>query len=141
MNIIAYDLGTGGIKASLYDSKMYTLSKVFVEYETFYPENGMHEQDIADWWKAVAESTRELLRKTNISPDDIKCIALSGASLVAIPMSKENEPLMSRVPIWSDMRAEQEAGEFFEKIVQKNWYMTTGNGFPAPCYSIFKLLS
>lgn len=140
MNIIAYDLGTGGIKASLYDSKMYTLSKVFVEYETFYPENGMHEQDIADWWKAVAESTRELLRKTNISPDDIKCIALSGASLVAIPMSKENEPLMSRVPIWSDMRAEQEAGEFFEKIVQKNWYMTTGNGFPAPCYSIFKLM-
>ena len=34
MNIIAYDLGTGGVKASLYDGEMRTLFKTFVPYRT-----------------------------------------------------------------------------------------------------------
>ncbi len=140
MKIIAYDLGTGGAKASLYNSDMQTLAKVFIEYETYYPESGMHEQDIDDWWKAIAESTRELLKKSNTSSEEVECVSLSGASLVAIPMSKENSPLLTRVPIWSDMRAEDETKEFFASISEEEWYMTTGNGFPAPCYSIFKLM-
>lgn len=140
MKIIAYDLGTGGAKASLYNSDMQTLVKVFIEYETYYPESGMHEQNIEDWWKAIAESTKELLKKSNTLPKEVACVSLSGASLVAIPMSEDNEPLHARVPIWSDMRAENEAKEFFNLINEEEWYMTTGDGFPAPCYSIFKLM-
>ena len=36
MKVIAYDLGTGGVKASLYNEKMETLAKSFVEYSTNY---------------------------------------------------------------------------------------------------------
>ena len=42
--IIAYDLGTGGNKASLYDADGECLSSTFYGYETLYPQTGMHEQ-------------------------------------------------------------------------------------------------
>ncbi|MBE6809712.1 MAG: pentose kinase [Ruminococcaceae bacterium] len=140
MNIIAYDLGTGGVKASLYDNKLQTLAKVFLEYNTFYPTASMHEQRPLDWWNAICESTKKLLDKTKTNPHNIECVSLSGASLVAIPMDKDNNPLLEQVPIWSDTRAEAESEEFFSIIDRNEWYMTTGNGFPAPCYSIFKLM-
>ena len=140
MKIIAYDLGTGGVKASLYDERMQTLAKSFIEYETFYPAHGMHEQRPADWWIGVADSTKSLLSKAGVAAEEVACISLSGASLVAIPMDAEDRPLLESVPIWSDTRAEAEAEEFFTRIDRDQWYMTTGNGFPAPCYSIFKLM-
>ncbi len=140
MKIIAYDLGTGGVKASLYDEGLRTLAKSFIEYKTFYPAADMHEQRLADWWRGIAESTRALLSKSNTPAEEIACVSLSGASLVAVPMNKENKPLLSEVPIWSDTRAKQESEEFFSRVDRDKWYLTTGNGFPAPCYSIFKLM-
>ena len=38
--IIAYDLGTGGAKASLYDVESVCLASVFVAYETLYSDTG-----------------------------------------------------------------------------------------------------
>ena len=40
MKFITYDLGTGGVKAALYDENMQTLAKSFIEYPTSYPAPG-----------------------------------------------------------------------------------------------------
>jgi len=138
--IIAYDLGTGGVKASLYNENADTLSKVFVEYDTYYPGTDMHEQRPSDWWDAVIESTGIMLSESGVNGEDITCISLSGHSLVAVPLDKNGEALLEQVPIWSDTRARIEVDEFFSRIDDTDWYMTTGNGFPPPCYSIFKLM-
>jgi len=137
---IAYDLGTGGVKASLYDERLQTIQKSFIPYDTYYPGPGMHEQKPEDWWNGVIRSTRFLLDQSGISPEDIQCVALSGHSLVALPVDKNLHVLQERVPIWSDTRAESEAKQFFQRVDEEHWYMTTGNGFPAPCYSLFKLM-
>lgn len=138
--IIAYDLGTGGVKASLYDEKMKTVAKSFIEYPTYYPENGLHEQMPEDWWNGITASTQKLLKKSQASPDSIKCIALSGHSLVTVPIGKDGTTLSTSVPIWSDTRATKQAEHFFEKVDEEEWYLTTGNGFPPACYSLFKLM-
>jgi xylulokinase len=88
----------------------------------------------------MIESTKALLENSAVKTEDIACVSLSGQSLVALPVGKEGDPLMRQVPIWSDTRAEEEAGEFFTRIPEEEWYMATGNGFPAPCYSLFKLM-
>lgn len=137
---ISYDLGTGGVKASLFDEQLNTLAKSFIEYGTVYPHSNYHEQAPLDWWKGVVDSTRILIEKSGTNPAEIACLALSGASLVTVPIDKDGKELMERVPIWSDTRAEAETKEFFEKYSEENWYNMTGNGFPAPCYSIFKLM-
>lgn len=57
MKIIAYDLGTGGVKASLYDEKLNTLAKTFFEYKTYYPSQNQHEQKPSEWWECIIQST------------------------------------------------------------------------------------
>ena len=138
--VLAFDLGTGGVKASLYDEKGQSLAKSFVEYDTFYPKPGWHEQRPLDWWDGIVKSTNVLLDESGEDRNSVAAISLSGHSLVAVPMDQDGNMLLGQVPIWSDVRAEEEAKEFFTKVDEKKWYMTTGNGFPAPCYSVFKLM-
>lgn len=138
--IISYDLGTGGNKASLYDMEGNCLSSVFIPYSTYYPHVGWHEQRSDDWWNAVVESTRKLLEKTGENKDNIECMAISGHSLGAVPIDKSGNLLREMTPIWSDIRASKEVDEFFAEINRDHWYLTTGNGFPAACYTVFKIM-
>ena len=140
MYIIAYDLGTGGAKASLFDMELRQQASCFVEYATEYPGPGRHEQSPEDWWKAIVKSTQYLLGKSRVSAESIQGICLSGHSLVSVPIDKNGNRLLDRVPIWSDIRAEEEARAFFQQISEEQWYMQTGNGFPPACYPIFKLM-
>ena len=140
MKYITYDLGTGGVKASLYDEELQTLGKSFMEYPTYYPRDNYHEQRPEDWWTGVVNSTRKLLQETGVKPEEIACLALSGHSCVAIPLDAEGNLLLEQVPIWSDTRAQDEADRFFERVDRDQWYLSTGNGFPPACYCLFKLM-
>ncbi|MDO5581240.1 MAG: FGGY-family carbohydrate kinase [Planctomycetia bacterium] len=138
--IIAYDLGTGGNKASLYEPDGTFITSAFVKYPTYYPKPGFHEQKPDDWVDAVSESTKRLLDASGVSGKEIAAVALSGHSLGIVPLDRDGNLLRETVPIWSDSRADQQANAFFEKTDPALWYQQTGNGFPAPHYSIFKLM-
>jgi xylulokinase len=138
--IISFDLGTGGNKAFLYDSEGNCLASAFVPYSTQYPQVGWHEQRPTDWWNAVVESTRVLLKSSGADKNEIGCLGISGHSLGALPVDKNGNLLRDETPIWSDIRAQKEVEVFFGKIDPDEWYLTTGNGFPAACYTIFKVM-
>ena len=137
--IIAYDLGTGGNKASLYDVEGNCLAAVFVPYETSYPRVGWHEQRPEDWWKAVAGSTRKLLAVDGVDARAVECLAISGHSLGCVPIDAGGELLRESTPIWSDKRPLEQVDKFFENVDPIHWYHLTGNGFPAPHYTVFKV--
>lgn len=138
--ILAYDLGTGGNKASLYDVDGRCLATAFVPYETDYPQAGWHEQRPAAWWDSVVRSTRELLASGAADPADIVCAAISGHSLGCVPLAADGSLLRPATPIWSDKRPAAQAARFFEKIDPAVWYRRTGNGFPAAHYTVFKIM-
>ncbi|HVN53136.1 MAG TPA: FGGY-family carbohydrate kinase [Anaerolineaceae bacterium] len=140
IKIISFDLGTGGNKASLYNVDGKCLATAFVPYDTYYPQVGWHEQCPEDWWRAVVESTQELLQKSDETPENIKCLAISGHSLGAVPIDKNGQLVRDATPIWSDIRAQKEVADFFTRVDPTDWYLTTGNGFPAACYTIFKIM-
>lgn len=140
MTIIAYDLGTGGNKASLYDVDGRCLAAVFVPYETFYPQAGWHEQRPLDWWHAVVESTRGLLAADRVDPQSIECLAISGHSLGCVPLAADGSVLRESTPIWSDKRPVEQVARFFQEVDPADWYRTTGNGFPPPHYTAMKIM-
>ena len=72
--------------------------------------------------------------------DSIVALAISGHSLGAVPVDQDGHLLRAATPIWSDIRAQQEVEAFFNKVDPDDWYLTTGNGFPAACYTIFKVM-
>jgi len=138
MSVIAYDLGTGGLKASLVSDSGEILKAVFVPYETFYSGENFQEQRPMDWWNAIVESTRKLLDGSHGS--SVTALAISGHSLGVVPIGVDGSLLREKTPIWSDKRAEAEADEYFSKYPYRDWYMKTGGGFPPACYSIFKIM-
>jgi len=138
VKILAYDFGTGGIKASLFDETGACVASAFEGYEAFYPEAGFHEQRPADWWRAVVASTRQL----DADRGDVVAVGISGHSLGVVPVDAAGNLLRERVPIWSDSRAGAEAEAFFRALPvgEEAWYLATGCGFPAGLYSVFKLM-
>ena len=139
MKLIAYDLGTGGIKSSLFDENGHSLAESFIQYETYFPQKGWHEQAPMDWWRGVCASTKRLLEISGCDSKDIVAAALSGHNYVTVPMSRSGELLSERVPIWCDMRAYEMADAFFREIPYEDWYMRTGCGDPPECYPVLKL--
>ena len=138
--LIAYDLGTGGIKASLFSEDGDSLADVFIQYKTYFPQEHFVEQRPMDWWDHVCVATKKLLVTSGSPASDIACVALSGHSLVAVPLDSRGSLLADQVPIWCDMRAKEEAEELFSRLDYDSWYMTTGNGDPAECYTVAKLM-
>lgn len=138
--ILSYDLGTGGTKASLYDEKGTSLASAFISCDTFFPQELFQEQRPADWWASVVKSTHELLAKTAVNPAEVVCLAVSGHSLGVVPVDSQGVLLTEFTPIWSDGRAGDQAARFFQTVDEAQWYLTTGNGFPAPLYGIFKIM-
>ena len=138
--IIAYDLSTGGNKASLYDAAGTCLADSFVAYPTQYPNSGWHEQRPVDWWNAIVESTRALLAEADVDAAQIEAVGISGHSLGAVPLDAGGELLREGTPIWSDSRPDSQVTDFFSRVDEAEWYRTTGNGFPAPLYTAFKIM-
>lgn len=139
--ILAYDFGTGGIKASLYDEKGACVAEGFDAYPTLYPAAGCHEQRPEDWWRATVTSTRRLLEAAGPgAAGRVMAIGISGHSLGVVPLDAAGRLLRETVPIWSDARPDTQPAEFFSRVPENEWYLKTGNGFPPPLYSVFKLM-
>lgn len=138
--IISYDLGTGGNKASLYSLEGDCLASAFELYDTHYPHVGWHEQAPRDWWRAVVASTKKLLTQNKVDVRDIAAMGISGHSLGVVPVDRDGNLLREYTPIWSDIRAQAEVADFFSRVDPDRWYSITGNGFPAACYTVFKVM-
>jgi len=137
---LAFDLGTGGSKASLHDADGVPLASAFVPYPTLYPAPGLHEQRPEDWWEAIAGSARKLLAGAGADPRAVRAIGISGHSLGVVPLDREGRLLRETAPIWSDSRpGPEEIAPVFERIEEGRWYEMTGCGFPPALYPIFKL--
>ena len=138
--LLAYDLGTGGNKASLYDAAGRLLAAEFVPYATAFPQTGWHEQRPEAWWDSVVESTRRLLAGRVVDPKTIRGLAISGHSLGCVPIDRDGRLLRESTPIWSDSHPLEQVAKFFSQVDPGQWYRTTGNGFPPQHYTVFKIL-
>ncbi len=138
--IIAYDLGTGGIKASLFDVNGTSCCDIFSQYDVVYTGSDYHEQAPDVWYQGICSTTKLLLQKSGVHPSNVVALSISGHSLGVVPIDQDGHLLRNMTPIWSDTRAKKQTKDFFEKIPYTEWYNKTGNGFPAECYSVFKIM-
>ncbi|ALX65766.1 xylulokinase [Microbacterium sp. XT11] len=134
---LAYDLGTGGCKASLWHAEARMLAEAVVEYPTLHPAPGRSEQRPEDWWDAIVRATRVLLDRVPEASGRIAGIALSGQSLGVVQVGDRHELVSATTPIWSDDRGD--ATPLADAADEEDWYRRTGNGFGAELYPVFKV--
>jgi xylulokinase len=137
--ILAHDLGTTGNKATLFDAVDGTATATaFEAYKTAYPHANWAEQDAADWWRAVRDSTRELLNTSGIAPGDVAVVSFSGMMNGALAVDSAGTLLRSAI-IWADQRATAEAEFLAQRCGMEQVYRRTGHR-PGASYTAAKML-
>ena len=105
--LLGLDFGTGGIRVGVFDlDTRAMLGEREVRYETRYPRPGWAEQSPADWWAALGEATRELIRDLGSPTIDGICAATTASTVVAC--KRDGTPLRPAL-LWMDCRAAEEA--------------------------------
>ena len=97
--LLAHDLGTSGNKATLFTTEGELIRSSTRAYPTRYYNGNWAEQDPEDWWKAVCDSSRDLLAAGNPAKPDMQSIlrrnardlVLGNAILVSSADAKELE--------------------------------------------------
>ncbi|MBN1858872.1 xylulokinase [Candidatus Bipolaricaulota bacterium] len=136
--LLAYDLGTTGSKASLFDAQGQLLANSYDEYETDYSEGNRAEQNPEDWWQAVCDSTKRLLAETGVNPKEIAGISFSGHMMACLPVDRQGSPLRNCI-IWSDNRSVDQAQRLVDQVGAEEGYRITGHQL-LPCYSAAKIM-
>jgi xylulokinase len=136
--ILAFDLGTTGNKATLFDETGKAVASAFRPYETIYPKAGWAEQRAEDWWNSVCESSRELVAHREIDAGDIAGVGFSGHMMGCLPVDAEGRPLFNSL-IHSDGRSEPQCAALRERFGDEDLYRLTGNRI-APQYTLPKIM-
>ena len=79
MYVIAYDVGTTGLKSCLFsiekDQPIRLVQGETEDYDLYVLENGGVEQDPKQWWDAMCITTKKLLQSTGIDKKEKKGIS------------------------------------------------------------------
>jgi len=139
--IIAFDVGSTGLKAVLFNSEGTVASSKYCPYSTHYLTPTSIEQEPDEWWKAVCTTSKAIIEETGLSPDSIKAIAPVGHQIMAIPIDKEGNLLGKRVLYVFDGRSGKQAKEIVNKLGgYNNFYHIHGLAHPAEILSCCKAM-
>ncbi len=109
VRIIAYDVGTTGIKTCLYEisDTIKLIASAMEGYELFVMGNGAVEQDPYSWWEAMCVTTERILEKNGISADSIQGISFCSQMQGLVLVDREGRPVR-RAMSYMDQRARDE---------------------------------
>lgn len=148
--ILAHDNGTSGTKTCLtrITDKIEIVGSHLTEYGVIYPEGIPHacEQDSREWWRAICEGTKHVLKDTGVAPDQVNGITFSTQTQCALFVDENGNPLDNPY-IWIDGRAVKE----YEKTLKTGlkvsgynmgktlkWLSITGGAPGSPKDAIWK---
>ena len=136
--ILAHDLGTSGNKASLFAENGKMIGSEVFSYGTHYFNDTWVEQNAEDWWMAVCETSKNLLRNSGINPKDVAAISFSGQMMGCLCVDEAGNPLRPSI-IWADQRAQDQVKQIEAHISQWDFYQIVGHRNTAS-YGIQKLM-
>lgn len=136
--LLGIDIGTSACKAALFDRKGQVLAAANGEYPVYYPEEGWAEQNPEEWWSAVCEAVRQVIRKAGIQSEEIAGVGIDGQSWSAIAIDKGGK-VLTNTPIWMDTRAQSICDRLNEEIGEDEIFRIAGNSLQ-PSYTTAKIV-
>lgn len=127
--VIAYDVGTTGVKTCLFsiDKTINLLEAESMGYHLYTLENGGAEQDTEEWWDAMCATTKKIMSRASVKPEQISGLSFCSQMQCCIMVDKEGNALRPSMN-YLDHRAEAE----MEELVSYGLKVANAN--------IFKLL-
>lgn len=106
--LLGIDFGGGASKATLIDTDGNIVAEHTVEYPTLHPHAGYCEQNPDDWYSALCEDTKELIKKSGINPAEILAVAIDSATHTAVLCDENCNPLRPAIH-WTDSRSKAQS--------------------------------
>ena len=112
MYVIAYDIGTTGVKTCLFElgETLRLCSGEYEGYGLYIMPDGGAEQDADEWWEAMRKSTRRLIAKTGVDPKEIGGISFC-SQMQGLVLVDEKGNALRRPMSYMDQRAGREFAE------------------------------
>lgn len=131
--LLGIDFGGGASKATLLSEEGNIVAEHSVEYPTLHPSAGFCEQNPDDWYKALCEDTTELIKKADISADDILAIAIDSATHTAVLCDENYKPLRPAIH-WTDTRSKKQADDLrvHTEMISKKTFAEPGTIWTLP---------
>lgn len=132
---IAHDLGTSGLKSSLFSGEGELVESVIQEYEAEFKGREATQNPLL-LLSAVIKGSRQLSKTVN--PENILAISFSAQMNACLLVDEKGNPLHDTF-IWADTRAEEQADQLINILGFDYIYKTTANR-PSANYSLYKLM-
>jgi xylulokinase len=113
--ILAHDIGTSSDKAVLVDFSGKIVATATSNYDTLYPNPSWVEQVPDDYWRAVCDTSKRLVKENGLKPDEIKGIVFTTQAMGLIPVDESGNVLYNNIT-WVDGRAEKQAQAIMRKF-------------------------
>ena len=128
MYVIAYDVGTTGLKSCLFsigkDEPIKLIAGETEDYDLYVLDNGGVEQDPNQWWDAMGNTTKRLLENTGIPKEDIKGISFCAQMQAVVLADKDGEPVMNAMSYMDNRGKEQ-----IQKLMHKGLKVAGMNAY------------
>ena len=124
--LLGIDVGTTGTKTVLFDENGTVIADKTAEYPLIQPQNGWAEQDPLDWWEAVKDTIKSVVKESKVDKDDIVSIGLSGQMHGLVMLDNNNEVIRNAI-LWCDGRTTEQCREIEEIIGKERLIEITAN--------------
>lgn len=136
--LLGIDIGTSACKVAIFEKSGKVLAQSNQPYQLYYPNPGWVEQDPEEWWSAICDGIKDVLKQSGVAPEEIAGIGIDGQSWSAIPVDKEGNCLHNS-PIWMDTRARDICKRVVDEVGFDTIFEVAGNGFE-PAYTTPKMI-
>jgi sugar (pentulose or hexulose) kinase len=136
---LAFDVGTTSVKVVLFDGAGRLVRKSIVNYSLETPGVNRYEADPELYWNAVAEGTREVMRRSGVAPAEVQTVSGCSQGETVVLLGKDDRPVR-RAIVWLDQRARDEVAELSRLVPNDELYRVTGLTDMDPTWTGPKLL-
>jgi xylulokinase len=137
--ILAFDLGTTALKCALHDLSGIVIASSSEEYQLITPSPDAVEMDVETYWQAFKSTVAQVLKESNVAPNEIKALGVSAQGETLILVDRDEKPLR-RAIVWLDNRAQNEADQLGEIFGHRNAFEITGQVKLVPTWPASKIL-
>ncbi|MEA5066066.1 MAG: FGGY family carbohydrate kinase, partial [Eubacteriales bacterium] len=133
MRVIGLDVGTSGVKSTVFDERANVLAHAYREYDLIGREKGEYELDP----RVLLASARAVIEQSARGVGDVRAICVTSFGESFVCLDERDEPLGNTM-IYMDKRGSEACEAYLQLHTREQVFERSGQ-FVDPMFSIYKL--